>query len=79
MAFAISTVASVIRRVGHMHKGVTRLRVFLQHLALAAGVASVVILPPIWALAILVAAVQAFLMMGDYRWRDHAPPDTRKD
>jgi hypothetical protein len=81
--FAVATVAifgalfSIVCRIGHMHKGVTRTRVFLQHLVLGSALAGALVLPRCWSLAALAVGVHVYLTMGAARWRDGAPADTR--
>lgn len=75
----LTALVSLICRIGHMHKGVTKLSVFLQHLALAAGLAFSLALPGQYAAVPLALAIALFLSIGAGRWRSGAPADTRKE
>jgi len=74
----ITALLSVIVRIGHMHMGVTRIKVFVQHLALGAGLVAALMLPSNWGLLALAVSVQVFLSLGSHRWRHGAPADTEK-
>lgn len=82
VAFATTSILtalfSVIARIGRMHQGVTRIKVFLQHLALGVGLLSALFLPPHYGLLALALGVQIFLSLGSHRWRHGAPLDTEK-
>lgn len=75
----LTALVSLICRIGHMHKGITKPSVFLQHLALAAGLAFSLVVPGRYAAAPLAIAIALFLSIGAARWRTGAPADTRKE
>jgi hypothetical protein len=75
----LTALVSLICRIGHMHKGITKMSVFMQHLVLAAGLAFSLVLPGRYAAAPLAIAIALFLSIGAGRWRTGAPADTRKE
>jgi len=75
----LGALISVIGRIGHMHKGQTRVSVFIQHLVLGAGLALALALPPKYAVAPLALGIGLFLSIGGHRWRHGAPEGTRKE
>jgi hypothetical protein len=84
MALALATTSiigalfSLVCRIGRMHKGVTRSKVFLQHLALAAGLVIALVVPPKLAMLSIALGVHVFLGLGAARWRHGAPDDTKE-
>lgn len=74
----VGAVFSLVCRIGHMHAGVTRGKVFAQHLVLATGLVLALLLPPRWAVVSLAVGVHAFLGLGAARWKYGAPADTKE-
>lgn len=78
MASIVGALFSLVCRIGRMHKGVTRSKVFLQHLALAVALVFALVLPPRYAVLALATGVHVFLGLGAARWRHGAPDDTKE-
>jgi hypothetical protein len=81
---ALSAAAAIVlaRRVAKMQKGVTSIRVFLQHASLAAALAGSVLITftawSAWAPAFLSAGILSFFALSLQRWRIAAPTGTMR-
>ena len=75
---AVAVLWSILCRVNLLQRGVTEPIVFWQHMILASGVLSALLLPPPWGRLMLVLGVLLYLLAGSSRWRTGAPPGTRR-
>jgi hypothetical protein len=75
----VATIVSLITRIGFMHRGFTRDRVFYQHFVLVVALIMSLVLPLPWSLVSLAVGIQFFFVMGAPRWRFGAPKDTCKE
>ncbi len=77
-AIFIAAIWSVLCRINLMKHGVTKPAIFVQHAALAMGLACGLLLSPPYAKMAMGAGVLIFLVAGSKRWRFGAPSGTTK-